>query len=114
MSHKKTNHFFFLNIQAVEYYAEWSLCPSNVVFLRVQTAVYDPSLIGDKPKWYAHQLQPVEFKVYDNNSSLGAALTSALETHSDENPTGKNLSIFATVIDALTLSICNYISWSFL
>lgn len=83
-------HFFFY-IQAVEYYAEWSLCPSNVVFLRVQTAVYDPSLIGDKPKWYAHQLQPVEFKVYDNNSSLGAALTSALETHSDENPTGKFL-----------------------
>lgn len=76
--------------QAVEYYAEWSLCPSNVVFLRVQTAVYDPSLVGDKPKWYAHQLQPVEFKVYDNNSSLGAALTSALESHSDENPTDES------------------------
>ncbi|GAB1600655.1 MAP kinase-activating death domain protein-like isoform X7 [Argonauta hians] len=76
--------------QAVEFYAEWSLCPNNVVFLRVQTAVYDPSLIGDKPKWYSHQLQRVEFKVYDNNSSLGAALTSASEIHSDENPTDES------------------------
>ncbi|XP_029633967.1 MAP kinase-activating death domain protein isoform X5 [Octopus sinensis] len=76
--------------QAVEFYAEWSLCPSNVVFLRVQTAVYDPSLIGDKPKWYSHQLQPVEFKVYDSNSSLGAALTSASEIHSDDNPTDES------------------------
>nr|KAG5689468.1 hypothetical protein BaRGS_021015 [Batillaria attramentaria] len=43
---------------------------------RVQTAVYDPSLIGDKPKWYAQHLQAVEFHVYDNASSLAAAVTS--------------------------------------
>ncbi|XP_050410636.1 MAP kinase-activating death domain protein isoform X2 [Patella vulgata] len=76
--------------QAVEYYAEWSLCPQNLVYLRVQTGVYDPSLIGDKPKWYAHQLQSVEFHVYDPNSSLGAALTSVSDVLSDEIPTDES------------------------
>ncbi|XP_067655848.1 MAP kinase-activating death domain protein-like isoform X1 [Haliotis asinina] len=76
--------------QAVEYFAEWSLSPQNVVYLRVQTAVYDPSLIGDKPKWYAHQLQPIDFRVYDENSSLGAAISSANEIHSDEIPTDES------------------------
>ena len=75
--------------QAVEYFGEWSLSPINVVFLRVQTGVYDPSLIGDKPKWYAQHLQPLEFRVYDENSTLGAALNSASEMYSDEIPTGK-------------------------
>ncbi|XP_060069151.1 MAP kinase-activating death domain protein-like isoform X2 [Ylistrum balloti] len=76
--------------QAVEYYAEWSLCPKNVVFLRVQTSVFDPLLIGDKPKWYAHQLQSLEFKVYDDNSSLGAAVTSSMDIVSDDNPTDES------------------------
>ncbi|XP_035824413.1 MAP kinase-activating death domain protein isoform X1 [Aplysia californica] len=76
--------------QAVEYLSEWSLCPTNLVYQRVQTAVYDPSLIGDKPKWYAQQLQPVEFHVYDNASSLGAAITSVSEVHSDDNPTDES------------------------
>ncbi|XP_021369145.1 MAP kinase-activating death domain protein-like isoform X4 [Mizuhopecten yessoensis] len=76
--------------QAVEYYAEWSLCPKNVVFLRVQTSVFDPLLIGDKPKWYAHQLQSLEFKVYDDNSSLAAAVTSSMDLISDDNPTDES------------------------
>ncbi|PVD33451.1 hypothetical protein C0Q70_04707 [Pomacea canaliculata] len=76
--------------QAVEYFAEWSLCPNNLVYQRVQTAVYDPSLIGDKPKWYAQHLQPVEFHVYDNSSSLAAAITSVSETLSDDIPTDES------------------------
>ncbi|KAL8566179.1 hypothetical protein ACOMHN_034755 [Nucella lapillus] len=76
--------------QAVEYFGEWSLCPDNLVYQRVQTAVYDPSLIGDKPKWYAQHLQPVEFHVYDNASSLAAAITSVSETLSDEIPTDES------------------------
>ncbi|CAL1535362.1 unnamed protein product [Lymnaea stagnalis] len=76
--------------QAVEYLSEWSLCPTNLVYQRVQTAVYDPSLIGDKPKWYAQQLQLVEFHIYDNSSSLGAALTSVSEEQSDDNPTDES------------------------
>ncbi|XP_059150887.1 MAP kinase-activating death domain protein-like isoform X3 [Physella acuta] len=76
--------------QAVEYLSEWSLCPTNLVYQRVQTAVYDPSLIGDKPKWYAQQLQLVEFPIYDNSSSLAAALTSVSEEQSDDNPTDES------------------------
>lgn len=75
----------------MEYFAEWMLSPKNVVFLRVQTSVYDPLLIGDKPKWYAHQLQPIEFRVYDDGSSLGTALTSSTGIYSDENPTGGDI-----------------------
>lgn len=85
----------FISLQAVEFFGEWSLCPQNVVFLRVQTSVFDPLLIGDKPKWYAHQLQPIDFKVYDDNSSLGAALNTATDMMSDEFPTGKTCSGFS-------------------
>ncbi|XP_064600002.1 MAP kinase-activating death domain protein-like isoform X3 [Liolophura sinensis] len=76
--------------QAVEYFAEWSLSPDNVVFLRIQTGVYDPALIGDKPKWYAHQLQCIDFQVYDENSSLSAALASTSDMPSDDNPTDES------------------------
>lgn len=82
----------------MEYFAEWMLSPKNVVFLRVQTSVYDPLLIGDKPKWYAHQLQPIEFKVYDEGSSLGTALSSSSSIYSDENPTGINRFLLIYVV----------------
>jgi hypothetical protein len=52
--------------------------------------VFDPLLIGDKAKWYANQLQPITFRVYDEASSLGAALSSASEVVSDDYPTGKS------------------------
>lgn len=84
------------------------LSPKNVVFLRVQTSVYDPLLIGDKPKWYAHQLQPIEFRVYDDGSSLGTALTSSSSIYSDENPTGKeiwfNFMKFSNLLSDLTMN----------
>ncbi|CAG5118060.1 unnamed protein product, partial [Candidula unifasciata] len=76
--------------QAVEYLSEWALSPTNHVFQRIQTGVYDPSLIGDKAKWYAHQLQRVDFHVYDNSSSLGAALTSVSKDQSDNPPTDES------------------------
>ncbi|CAF3470942.1 unnamed protein product [Rotaria sp. Silwood1] len=62
--------------QAVEFFAEWSLCPDNVAFLRVQTGVYDPALIGDKPKWYSRNLTLIPFKVIEENSTLSQAVTS--------------------------------------
>lgn len=34
--------------QAVEWFAEWSLCPLNEAYLRVNTGVVDPLQIGDK------------------------------------------------------------------
>jgi len=73
----------------VEFFAEWALCPTNVVFLRVQTGVYDPLLIGDKAKWYSQALKKIEFCVYDDvSSTLGAALQMSLESRNDDVPTG--------------------------
>lgn len=64
----------FAHAQAVEFFAEWSLSPTNVAFLRVHTGVFDPTLVGDKPKWYSHQLEPIMFRVWDDASGLGSVL----------------------------------------
>lgn len=64
----------FARTQAVEFLAEWSLTPSNVAFLRVQTGILDPSIIGDKFKWFSHTLSPIRFTVWDENSSMNGAL----------------------------------------
>nr|XP_023666633.1 MAP kinase-activating death domain protein-like isoform X8 [Paramormyrops kingsleyae] len=73
--------------QAVEYFGEWSLSPTNQAFQRIHNNVYDPSLIGDKPKWYAHQLQPIYYRVYDGNSQLAMASSSptGAENKQDED-----------------------------
>lgn len=47
--------------------------------------VYDPSLIGDKSKWYAHQLQPVVYRVYDGSSLLVEAMAGPLEDEGNES-----------------------------
>uniref|UniRef100_A0A3Q2EFK7 MAP kinase-activating death domain protein n=1 Tax=Cyprinodon variegatus TaxID=28743 RepID=A0A3Q2EFK7_CYPVA len=74
--------------QAVEFYGEWALNPSNLAFQRIHNNVYDPSLIGDKSKWYAHQLQPVVYRVYDGSSSLVEAMAAPLEDEgNDSDPT---------------------------
>ncbi|XP_051945462.1 MAP kinase-activating death domain protein-like isoform X3 [Xyrauchen texanus] len=74
--------------QAVEYYGEWALNPTNLAFQRIHNNVYDPSLIGDKPKWYAHQLQPIFYRVYDGNSHLAEALSGPLQDETnDSDPT---------------------------
>ncbi|XP_018911979.1 MAP kinase-activating death domain protein isoform X1 [Bemisia tabaci] len=64
----------FARSQAVEFLAEWSLTPSNEVFLRVHNGIYDPSQIGDKAKWFASNLECVKFSVWDDASSLGGVL----------------------------------------
>ncbi|XP_041845778.1 MAP kinase-activating death domain protein isoform X16 [Melanotaenia boesemani] len=71
--------------QAVEFYGEWALNPTNLAFQRIHNNVFDPSLIGDKPKWYAHQLQPVVYRVYDGSSQLVEALASPLEDEGNES-----------------------------
>ncbi|XP_053085242.1 MAP kinase-activating death domain protein isoform X11 [Pangasianodon hypophthalmus] len=71
--------------QAVEYYGEWALNPTNLAFQRIHNNVYDPSLIGDKPKWYAHQLQPVFYRAYDGNSQLAEAISGPLEDDGNES-----------------------------
>ncbi|KAM7015285.1 MAP kinase-activating death domain protein isoform 6-T6 [Tautogolabrus adspersus] len=71
--------------QAVEYYGEWALNPTNLAFQRIHNNVFDPSLIGDKPKWYAHQLQPVVYRVYDGSSQLVEAMAGPLEDEGNES-----------------------------
>lgn len=56
--------------QAVDYFAEWSLTPNNVVFQRIQTGVQDPFMIGDKLKWFANTLEPFVFHVWQENCSI--------------------------------------------
>ncbi|XP_075817435.1 MAP kinase-activating death domain protein isoform X19 [Microtus pennsylvanicus] len=73
--------------QAVEYFGEWILNPSNYAFQRIHNNMFDPALIGDKPKWYAHQLQPIHYRVYDGSSQLAEALSGPPERDSDSEPT---------------------------
>ncbi|XP_026507054.1 MAP kinase-activating death domain protein isoform X3 [Terrapene carolina triunguis] len=73
--------------QAVEYFGEWSLNPTNYAFQRIHNNMFDPALIGDKPKWYAHQLQPIHYRVYDSNSQLAEALSVPIEKETDSEPT---------------------------
>nr|XP_060619260.1 MAP kinase-activating death domain protein isoform X15 [Anolis sagrei ordinatus] len=73
--------------QAVEYFGEWSLNPTNYAFQRIHNNMFDPALIGDKPKWYAHQLQPIHYRVYDSNSQLAEALSVPVDRDTDSDPT---------------------------
>jgi hypothetical protein len=54
--------------QSVEYLAEWALCPDNVAFQRIQTGVFDPAIIGDKPKWYENQLELLRYQIMDTEN----------------------------------------------
>ena len=81
--------------QAVEFLAEWSLCPSNVAYLRIQTGIFDPSLIGDKPKWYCRYLSPIQFKTYEDKSTLAAAI----QFLNQENAKSKNSDLGSTPTD---------------
>ena len=55
----------FIRTQAVEYYAEYVLSPRNVAFLRVQTGVCAPQIVGDKVKFFSQTLQPLNFRVWE-------------------------------------------------
>ena len=69
---------------------EWALSPTNAVFLRVQTGVYDPSLVGDKAKWFSHVLAHKLFQVYDDSSTLATALEQQMSDRpaADDDHTG--------------------------
>ncbi|XP_014227945.1 MAP kinase-activating death domain protein isoform X4 [Trichogramma pretiosum] len=72
----------FARTQAVEFLAEWSLTPSNVAFLRVQTGVCDPAQIGDKAKWFASELEPIQFPIWNGGNGLSNALKAMREHES--------------------------------
>ncbi|XP_031564947.1 MAP kinase-activating death domain protein-like isoform X2 [Actinia tenebrosa] len=56
--------------QAVEYFGEWFICPTNTAFQKIQKGIYDPQMIGDKAKWYFNDLETVHYQVYDVDSKL--------------------------------------------
>ena len=60
----------FVRTQAVEFLAEWSLSPTNVAFLRVQTGVFDPAIVGDKAKWFSSQLKCIPIKVWSEGTAV--------------------------------------------
>ncbi|XP_055385928.1 MAP kinase-activating death domain protein isoform X2 [Condylostylus longicornis] len=68
----------FSRTQAVEYYAEWSLTPKNVAFLRVQTGITDPTQIGDKLRHFSQNLNPIYFNIF-SESSLMKNIVAVLE-----------------------------------
>ncbi|CAH8586948.1 unnamed protein product [Schistosoma margrebowiei] len=51
--------------QAVEYFAESSICAQNEAYQRICSGVYSTELIGDKLYWYKNQLKPVYFDCCD-------------------------------------------------
>lgn len=53
--------------------------------------MFDPALIGDKPKWYAHQLQPIHYRVYDSNFQLAEAMNVPADRETDSDPTDDRL-----------------------
>ena len=72
--------------------AEWSLAPTNQAFLRVQTGVYDPTIIGDKAKWYAHTLTPIKFDIHSDVPGLCSVLR--LTHQVSAPPTGETIQLF--------------------
>ncbi|KDR13172.1 MAP kinase-activating death domain protein, partial [Zootermopsis nevadensis] len=119
-SRPRTSHFLnrFARTQAVEFLAEWSLTPSNVAFLRVHTGVFDPTLIGDKSKWYAHTLEPIHFVVWDQSSSLnGVTLSddcdlpvSADESGSDSEGAESTSSSYSSLSDFVSEMVSSDLS----
>ncbi|XP_058788750.1 MAP kinase-activating death domain protein isoform X1 [Phymastichus coffea] len=109
-SRPRTSQFLdrFARTQAVEFLAEWSLTPSNVAFLRVQTGVCDPAQIGDKAKWFAPSLEPINFAVWEaSSSSLVNALKAMREMEgqptdesgSDSEGAGSTSSSYSSLSD---------------
>ncbi|CAK9795534.1 MAP kinase-activating death domain protein [Anthophora plagiata] len=111
-SRPRTSHFLnkFARTQAVEFLAEWSLTPSNVAFLRVQTGVFDPSQIGDKPKWFASGLEPIYFPVWDNGSSLANALKMMKEHENQQTDESESDSEEAKSTSSSYSSLSDFVS----
>lgn len=73
-----------VDTQAVEYFAEWMVNPENTVFSKVKNGILDPRIIGDKPRWYSHYVQPFYFQVHDPHSQLGFGLYEDSDSDSDD------------------------------
>uniref|UniRef100_A0A158R4P6 MAP kinase-activating death domain protein n=1 Tax=Syphacia muris TaxID=451379 RepID=A0A158R4P6_9BILA len=80
--------------QAVEYFAECSLCPHNEAFVRVETGTENPEQIGDKGKWFSDSLMPVHFTVnYISIFKCPSVSTSAVDSEADFARLAENLAL---------------------
>ncbi|VDM36133.1 unnamed protein product [Hydatigera taeniaeformis] len=57
--------------QAVEYFAEWTLMPDNLVYRRVDEESLCLGEIGDKEKWFSDTLHPVPFHLWTERFDQG-------------------------------------------
>ncbi|VDD80370.1 unnamed protein product [Mesocestoides corti] len=57
--------------QAVEYFAEWSLMPDNLVYQKIGDDVFRPSEIGDKDQWFSDDLMIVPFQLWTERFDRG-------------------------------------------
>uniref|UniRef100_H2Z2B8 UDENN domain-containing protein n=1 Tax=Ciona savignyi TaxID=51511 RepID=H2Z2B8_CIOSA len=71
--------------------------------VNVTDYIFDPQLIGDKAKWFSHQLPNVNHSTHEGSSTLVAAVTMADEiagNHQSDAPTDESgnytISIFST------------------
>lgn len=67
--------------QSVDFFAEWALTPNNVVFQRIQTGVEDPSMIGDKLKWFANNLESIVITVWQGNCTIQNILNTKINSN---------------------------------
>ncbi|TGZ72448.1 hypothetical protein CRM22_002086 [Opisthorchis felineus] len=59
--------------QAVEYFAESSLCAVNEAYQRIIAGEYAPEVIGDKAEWFSSLLSPVHFDVWPDLVGAGGS-----------------------------------------
>lgn len=74
-----------VDTQAVEFFAEYMVNPENTTFRKVQNGILDPLIIGDKPKWYSHYVQPLYYQVHNPHSRLGCDLYEDSDDSSSDN-----------------------------
>ena len=80
----------FVQTQAVECFAEWAIMPGNVAYQRVQQAVFDPRTVGDKPKWFSHELECLQWSAWDDASSLNSVLRGLFNSRLEEPATDES------------------------
>ena len=57
----------------------------------VFSGVYDPALIGDKPKWYSRNLTSIPFNIIEENNTLADALKQLNDV--EHTPSGLELDV---------------------
>ncbi|KAG5452413.1 MAP kinase-activating death domain protein, variant 3 [Clonorchis sinensis] len=89
--------------QAVEYFAESSLCAMNEAYQRIIAGEYAPEVIGDKAEWFSSLLSPVHFDVWPDLVGAGGSDVRSSRTSLSADFTGSPL-LYALVAARLHLA----------